>query len=95
MESRIETHPGGKKSADGSVSASSADARKKVVVGVDTPDMSVHSLHIILIFTFSGCYVSHFWIIGEALLSKGLCFKTVQGHHLQLRSSPPLFHNFF
>ena len=28
MESRTETHPGGKKSADGSASASSADARK-------------------------------------------------------------------
>ena len=29
LESRIETHQGGKKSAVGSVSASSADARKK------------------------------------------------------------------
>ena len=29
LESRIETHPGGKKSAGGSVSVSSADARKK------------------------------------------------------------------
>ena len=29
LESRIETYPGGKKSAGGSFSASSADARKK------------------------------------------------------------------
>ena len=29
LESRIKTHPGGKNSAGGSVSASSADARRK------------------------------------------------------------------
>ena len=29
LEGRIETHPGGKRSAGGSVSASSADAKKK------------------------------------------------------------------
>ena len=33
LESRIETHPDGKKSAGGSVSASAADGRKKEVHG--------------------------------------------------------------
>ena len=33
LESKIEIHPGGKKSAGGSVSASSADTRKKGALG--------------------------------------------------------------
>ena len=37
LKSRIEAHPGGKKCADGSVSASSADARKKGAMGVSIP----------------------------------------------------------
>ena len=40
LESRIETHPGGKKSAGGSVGASSGDARKKGAVGISAPDVS-------------------------------------------------------
>ena len=43
LESRPETYPGGKKSASGSVSATSADAKKMGAVGVSTPDMSQSS----------------------------------------------------
>ena len=40
FESRIESHPGGRKSAGGSVSASYADARKRGAVEVNAPDVS-------------------------------------------------------
>ena len=39
LESGSETHPSGKKSAGGTVSASSADARRKRGCGVSTPDV--------------------------------------------------------
>ena len=43
FESGTETHPGGKKSAGGSVSASSANTRRKGALGVSTPDVSQSS----------------------------------------------------
>ena len=39
LESGTETWPGGKKSAGGGVSASSAEARKKGGMGIDTSDV--------------------------------------------------------
>ena len=61
LDSRTETHPGGKKSACGSVSASSADTRRKGAMGVSIPDVSVLSLLIIFICDFSGCYAFPFF----------------------------------
>ena len=43
LESGTETHPGGKKSAGGSVSASSAATRRKGAMGVSVPDVSQSS----------------------------------------------------
>ena len=74
LDSRIENCPGGKKSAGGSVSVSSADARKKGAMGVGTPDVSLSTA-----FSSSSSLVlqidmlSHFWINREALLPTGLC----------------------
>ena len=65
LKCRTVTHPGGKKSAGGSVSTSSADARKMGAMGFSTADVSqstVHSLIIILIFSFSGWYAFPFWV---------------------------------
>ena len=38
---------------------------------------------------------SNFLINGEALHPTALCFNMVRGHHLQLRSHPPLFCDFW
>ena len=71
---RIETHPGDKKSAGGSVSASSADARKKGAMGVSTPHMSPSTASSSSLPLVLQVYMhSHFWINGEALLPTGLC----------------------
>ena len=88
LESRIETHPGGKKSAGDSVPASSADARKKGGMGVSTPDVSQSTASSsISSSVFQVGMLSNFWIIGEALLLTGLVPNMVQGHYLQLRSA--------
>ena len=53
LEGRIETHLGGKKSASGNVSVVLIVERWGAM-GVSTPDVSVHSLLIILTFSFAG-----------------------------------------
>ena len=73
LESRIETHPGGKKSASGSVSASLLMlGRREGVMGVSAPNESQSTAS-----SSSSSSVlqvgmlSHFWINGEALLPTG------------------------
>ena len=70
-ESTVRAHAGGRKSAGGSVSASSADAKKKGNCGVGTLDVSQTT---VLIFSFAGLYTFPFFINGDALLPTGLCF---------------------
>ena len=95
LESSTEIHPGGKKSASGSVSASSADARRKEGHGYWCSwCITVLSLLIILIFGLPGCYAFPFFDQWRSITSNRFVFNMVQGHHLQLRSCPPLFHNF-
>ena len=74
VESRTESHLGGKESAGGGVSASSADTRRKGGYGGLHPRcVTVLSLFIIFICSFSVGMLSHFSIIGETLLVTGLC----------------------
>ena len=81
LESGTETHPGGKKSAGSGVSASSADGRKKGDCGVSTPDVSQS--------TASSSREN------RSIMSYRIVLHMVQCHHLQLRSHPPLFCNFW
>ena len=87
LESRIETHPDGKKSAGGSESVPVLLllGRRGGMRGSESPDMStVHSLHIIPVFSSAGwvCFPI-FWFNGEALLLTGLCLIWyTQGHTL-------------
>ena len=49
LESRTETHPDGKKSGGGSVSASCADARKGGGHGISTPDVSQSTSYLLFL----------------------------------------------
>ena len=61
LESRIESHPGGRKSASGSVYASSAEAKKKGSHGGQhSRCVIVHRLLFIFIFSFAGWYAFPF-----------------------------------
>ena len=95
LESRIETCPGDKKSAGGSVSASSADARKKGAMGLVL--LMCHSPqpphHPHLWFNRLVCFP--FLDEWRSITSNRFVLNLVQGHHLQLRSHPPLFRNFW
>ena len=96
LESRIEACTGGRKFVGGSVSASSADAMKKENCGVGTPDVSqstafLSSLSLVLQVGM----LSHFLDQQRSISSKRFVLNMAQGYHLQLRSHPPLFHNFW
>ena len=95
LESGTEMHQGGKKSADGSVSASSADARKKGPWGSALP--MCHSpqppCHPQLWFFTLVCF-SIFLDQWRSITSNRFVLNMVQGHHLQLRLCPLLFCNF-
>ena len=96
LKSGTETHPGGKKSAGGSVSAGSDDARKKGAVGVGTPDASqttASSTSSYLVFQVG--MLSHFLNQWRSITSDRFVLNMVQGHYLLLRPCPPLFHNFW
>ena len=83
LESGTETHPGGKQSAGGSVSVSSADVRRKG--GQGHSDLQFFRLVCLPIFLDQ-------W---RSITSNKFVLNVVQGHHLQLRSHPPLFCNFW
>ena len=95
LECRIQTYPDGKKSAGGSVSNSFADARKKGGCGgwhswcvTVTASSSTTSLVVMV------SMLSHFRNQWRNITSNRFVLNMVQGHHLQLRSCPPLFCNF-
>ena len=98
LESGNEAHPNGKKSTGGSVSTSSTESRRKGGHGVGTPDVSEPStssssssstsatVQAGILFKFF-----HQW---RSITSNRFVLNMVWCHHLQLRSHPPLFHNF-
>ena len=96
FESRTEAHQGGRKSTDGSVSASSIDSGKKGYCGGGHSwCVTVHSFIIIFIFCYAGWYTFPFLDQWRSITSSGFVLNKVKGHHhLQLRSHPPLFLDF-
>ena len=85
-----------KGNAGGSVSASSAEARKKGGCRVSIPDVSQSTaslsssylvLQVGMLFQFLDQW--------RSIISNRFVLNMVRGHHLQLRSCPPLFHNFW
>ena len=96
MESWTETCPGGKKSTGGSVAASSVDARKKGGCGAallmcHSPQASPSSSSLVLQVGM----LSHILDQWRSITSNRFVLNMVQGHHLQLRSHPPFFLNFW
>ena len=76
QESRIEAYPGGRKSTCGSISASSADDRKKESHETVIPMCySPQPHHHLLLLLFRLVCFSIFLISGGALLPTGLCLK--------------------
>ena len=64
--------------------------------GVSTPDMSqstASSSSSSLVLQVG--ILSHFWDQWRSITSNRFVLKMVQGHHLQFRSCPTLFHNFW
>ena len=55
--------------------------------------LTVHSFHIIFL-CYAGWYAFLFLDQWRSITSNRLVLNMVQGHHLQLRSHPVLFHNF-
>ena len=95
LESRTETHPGGKKSVGGSACARSADARKRGDIGISASDVSqstASSSSSSLVFHVG--MLSHFLDQWSSITSNRFVLNMVQGHHFQLRSCPSLFCNF-
>ena len=98
LDSGNETCPSGKKSAGGSVSTSSAESRRKGGLGVGAPDVPESSassssssstsaaFHVGMLFKFFDQW--------RSITSNRFVLNTIWGHHLQLRSYPPLFCHF-
>ena len=88
LESETETHPGGKTSASGSVSAVLLRLGRRAV---GLPLLMCHSAqpphHPHLQFFMLVCF-SIFWDEGRSITSNRFVFNMVQDHHLQLRSHP-------
>ena len=91
LESGNEAHPSGMKSTGGSVTTSSADARREAM-GVGAPDVppsSTSSSFLSAVFQVSML----FNFLDQWRRITGLCLIWFCGHHLLLRL-PPLLHNF-
>ena len=99
LESGIEAHPSGKKSAGCSVSTSSAEARRRGAVGVSIPDVPESSASSApsscTSATFQVGMLFKFFDQWRSITSHSFVLNMVRGHHLQLRSCPPLFHDFW
>ena len=98
LESGNDTHPSGKKSAGGSVSTSSAETRRKGGMGVGIPDVPESSASSASSSSTSAAFQVGmlFQIFDQwrSITSNRFVLNMVQGHHLQLRSHPPLFCDF-
>ena len=89
----------GKTSADGSVSNSSAESRRKGGMGVSAPDVpepsTSSSSSSSTSAAFQVCMLFKFFDQWRSITSNRFVLNMVWGHHLQLRSHPPLFHDFW
>ena len=98
LESGNEAHPSGKKSAGGSVSTSSAESRRKGGMGVSAPDVPEPSASSASSSSTSATFqvgmLFKFFDQWRSITSNRFVLNMVWGHHLQLRSHPPLFHHF-
>ena len=98
LESGNEAHLSGKKSAGGSVLTSTAETRRKEGVGVSTPDVLESSASSASSSSTSAAFqvgmLFKFFDQWRSIMSNRFVLNIVQGHHLQLRSHPPLFHDF-
>ena len=90
-----EAHPSGKKSAGDSVYTSSAESRRKV----GAPDMPEPSASSASSSSTSAAFqvgmLFKFFDQWRSITSNRFVLNMVWGHHLQLRSHPPLFHDFW
>ena len=97
LESGNEAHP--KKSAGGTVSTSSTESRRKDGCGVSTPDVpqpsTSSSSSSSTSATFQVGMLFKFFDQWRSITSNRFVLNMVWGHHLQLRSCPPLFHDFW
>ena len=96
LESGNEAHLHGKKSAGGTVSTCSTESRRKGGVGVGTPDVpqpcTSSSSSSSTSATFQVGMLFKFFDQWRGITSNRFVLNMVRGHHLQLRSHPPLFH---
>ena len=99
MESGNEAHLRGKKSAGGSVSTSSAVTRRKEGMGVSTPDVPEPSTSSASSSStptaFQVGMLFKFFDQLRSITSNRFVLNMVSGYHLQLRSHPPLFCDFW
>ena len=99
LESGNEAHLSGKKSAGGSVSTSSAESRRKGGMGVSAPDVTEPSTSSASSSSTSAPFqvgmIFKFFDQWRSITSNRFVLNMVWGHHLQLRSYSPLFHDFW
>ena len=99
LKSGNEAHPSSKKSAGGSVSTSSAESRRKGGMGVGTPDVPEPSASSASSSSTSATFqvgmLFKFFYQWRSITSNRFVLNMVKGHHLQLRSHPPLFCDFW
>ena len=99
LQSGNEAHPNGKKSASGSIPTSSPESRRKGGMGVSTPDVPEPSTSSTSSSSTSATFqvgmLFKFFDQWRSIASSKFVLNMVWGHHLQLRSCPPLFHDFW
>ena len=99
LESGNEAHLSGKKSAGGSVSTSSFDTRRKGDMGVSIPDVPESSASSASSSSTSAAFqVGMLFIFFDhwrSITSNRFVLNMVWGHHLQVRSHPPLLCDFW
>ena len=99
LESGNEACLSGKKSAGGSVSTSSAESRRKGDMAVSIPDVPEPSTSLVSTSSTSAIFqvgmVFKFFDQWRSITSNRFVLNMVWGHHLQLRSHPSLFHDFW
>ena len=99
LESGNEAHLSGKKSAGGSFSTSSAESRRKGDMGGGTPDVpevsNSSASSSSTSATFQVGMLFKFFDQWQSITSNRFVLNMVWGHHLQLKSHPPLFHDFW
>ena len=99
LESGNEAGPGGRKSTGGTVSTSSTESRRKGGHEVSPPDVpepsTSSSSSSSTCTTFQVGMLFKFFDQWRSITSNRFVLSMVWGHHLQLRSHPPLFCDFW